>query len=103
MLLRTRDPLPQKEAQHELPSLRREDGLRWGAAAFLFLATFQSFGTLFLSPVLAGYELVTQRNWGKLALALGLVALVYVGLYVGWGYNYLVSFRVAAARGVPGL
>lgn len=72
-----------------------------GTAACLFCAAFLTFGACFLLPVLVGFEIITQKTVRKsLAVVLG-VAVLYVGVDLLWGFNYLAAFRTASALENP--
>ena len=67
-----------------------------GSVLLLFLASFLSFGALFIFPVMLGYEVWSRRSFGRSALtSLALVSL-YLVLARTWHFNYLHSFLIAS-------
>ncbi len=67
-----------------------------GAAAMLSASFLMTFGSLFILPVMAGYDLVVRRSVRKTLIVLGAVAAVHLLLYLATGYNVLGSFRTAS-------
>jgi len=72
-----------------------------GSVFWLFGASFLTFGACFLLPVMAGFEWITRRSlWRSSAVILG-VCLLYLAVYLAWGFNYLGSFTIASALENP--
>lgn len=73
------------------------------AATLIFLGTafFLSFGSLFLLPVLAGFELLHQKSLRRFSLSLLLLVLCYALIYLLTGFNYPRAFFTAAALENP--
>jgi hypothetical protein len=67
-----------------------------GSLAALFFASFLTFATLFLPPVLIGYDLIKRRNVWRSAAILSVLGIVYIILYLLTGFNYLRSFFIAS-------
>jgi hypothetical protein len=79
-----------------------KDPWLWIASALaLILASFLSFGALFVLPVLFGFELWRRRRpYGPILLTAAL-ALFYVGLELLSGFSYLRAFAVASSLENP--
>jgi hypothetical protein len=67
-----------------------------GSIATLFLASFLSFGFLFILPVMAGVELYKNRSLLKSVSSVAGVAVIYAIVHALLHYNYLESFLIAA-------
>jgi hypothetical protein len=78
---------------HRYPPQRY--GILW-TIVFLFISSLMSFGTLFLIPVLLGYEYLCEKSLRKGILTiLGTIG-IYLMIYLLVGFNCSESFVVAA-------
>jgi hypothetical protein len=67
----------------------------------LFLASFMTFLFVFILPVMAGFDLLRRRNvWRSGSIIIGL-GLIYLVIYEAIDFNYINSFRIAAAIDNP--
>ena len=67
-----------------------------GAAAALTASFLLTFVSLFILPVLIGFELIVKRRLKRSAVLIGVVAAVHLLLYFVFGYNAWQSFRTAS-------
>jgi hypothetical protein len=67
-----------------------------GSIIFLFLASFLTFGVVFLLPAILGYELLRHKTALRSGAILLGVALVYVFIYLFFNFNYFNSFKIAS-------
>ena len=68
-----------------------------GAAAMLCAAFLLTFVSLFILPVLVGFDLVVRRTVRRSAVVIGSLAAFHLILYLGTGYDAWHSFRTASA------
>jgi hypothetical protein len=69
---------------------------RWlGTTAYGALALFLSFGAVFLVPVLAAFELATERSARRTLVIGAIIAAVFAALYGLTGFDWLSSLHVA--------
>jgi hypothetical protein len=68
-----------------------------GMVVCTFIASFMTFGFLFIIPVLVVTELVVDRRLVRSGVTILLVAALYLVVDRVLGFNYLASFRTAAA------
>jgi len=75
----------------------------WLVVSFfcLTLASFLSFGTMFVVPVVLAFEYWRSRRPWRSLLLIGLVAGFYLALHAFFGFNYVRSFQVASALENP--
>lgn len=66
------------------------------AAAALSASFLLTFVSLFILPVLAGYELIVRRSLKRWAIVVLSVTVVHLILYFAFGYNAVQSFRTAS-------
>ena len=66
------------------------------AFVFMTLASFLTFGFIFIIPVFIGYEWLTTHQLKRSWLLIGALALLYLIVYVLTGFNYAESFIVAS-------
>lgn len=67
-----------------------------GSVIFLFLSSFMTFNSLFLLPIMAGFEIIRKKSCLKtVSILLGIV-FIYLIIYIFSRFNYLNSFRIAA-------
>lgn len=77
--------------------------VRGGAAhvaaciALLCVALLLTFVSVYIIPVLAGFELVRRRSLLKSTIVIGGVALLFVLICAATGYNEIETFRTASA------
>lgn len=73
-------------------------GTRAAAAAVLclWLSSFLTFMSVFVLPIIAGFELVRKATLRRTLAIVGSVALIYVAIYAFLDYNYWASFRLVA-------
>jgi len=72
---------------------------RWAvpAAAFILTISFLlTYVSLFILPVLLGYELITKRSIRRFAVVLATIIGVHAVLYFATGYNGWAAFREAS-------
>jgi hypothetical protein len=67
-----------------------------GSIVCLFIVSFLTFGSLFLGPVLLGYDVIRRKSITRFAIVFSSLVLVYVMLNVLFGFNYIRSFQVAS-------
>jgi len=67
-----------------------------GAIIFLFLASFTTFGFVFILPPIIIYELLKRRTIIKSIIILFSLIIIYIIIYQATSFNYLNSFFVAA-------
>lgn len=67
-----------------------------GAVAMLSTSFLLTFVSLFILPVLVGFDLLINRSLRRSVIVLGAVGSFYVLLYLLTGYNALMSFRTAS-------
>jgi len=67
-----------------------------GAAAALTTSFLLTFVSLFILPVLIGFELIVKRSIKRSAVVTGAVAAFHLLLYLLFGYNAWQSFRTAS-------
>ena len=75
------------------------DERRWAMAGAVVLVAgsfMLTFVTLFIVPVLVGFDLLIRRSLRRSVIVLGSVGLFYVVLYLLTGYNAFLSFRTAS-------
>jgi hypothetical protein len=73
-----------------------------GSAIFIFMASFLTFGFLFILPIIVGFEVLKRRSvWrsGFIILSLGLI---YIIIYIIFNFNYINSFIIATILNNPG-
>ncbi|GAW94001.1 hypothetical protein [Calderihabitans maritimus] len=63
----------------------------------MFIASFLTFGFLFIIPVLLFYEVLREKNIIKLLITITSLFLIYLVIYVVFNFNYLNSFRIASS------
>lgn len=69
---------------------------------FLLTASFLlTFVSLFILPVLAGFDLIVRRNLKRFFITAGGLIAAYAAIYLFTGYNALQSFRTASAYENP--
>jgi len=66
------------------------------AAGLLSVSFFLTFVSLFILPVLVGFDLSVRRSVKRSAIVLGALAAVYILLFLLTGYNPVESFRTAS-------
>ncbi|MBN2120941.1 MAG: hypothetical protein JW734_07820 [Candidatus Omnitrophica bacterium] len=66
------------------------------SAVCIFLALFLSFGSLFIIPVILGFDIIKRRNIFRSTAIIFFLAVLYALLYRLSGFNYLNSFRIAS-------
>jgi hypothetical protein len=72
---------------------------RWtlpAAAGLLTISFLLTYVSIFLLPVLLGFELITRRSVRRSAVVLATVIGVHMLLYFGTGYNAWAAFREAS-------
>jgi hypothetical protein len=67
-----------------------------GSAVLLAASFMLTFVTLFILPVLVGFDLLIRRSFRRSSVVLGSVAAFYVLLYLLTGYDAFLSFRTAS-------
>jgi hypothetical protein len=67
-----------------------------GAAVAISASFLLTFVTLFILPVLAGFELIVKRSFKRSAIVAAVIAAVHLLLYFGLGYDAVQSFRTAS-------
>src|SRR5204862_6242963 len=67
-----------------------------GAAGALTTSFLLTFVSLFILPVLIGFELIVKRSIKRSAVVTGVVAAFHLLLYLLFGYNAWQSFRTAS-------
>jgi hypothetical protein len=67
-----------------------------GSIIFLFLASFLTFGIVFLLPVIIGYELLRHKTILRSASILLGLGMVYAIIYLLFNFNYFNSFVIAS-------
>jgi len=65
-------------------------------AIFLLLASFLTFGFVFVVPVIVGFEWLTRRSILRSGVVLSAVGIVYVLIYVAFDFNYVESLLIAS-------
>lgn len=74
-----------------------KDGKSIAAAAAALAASFLlTFVSLFILPVIVGFELITKRSVRRSAIVVGSVVGIHVLFYLFFGYNAWQSFRTAS-------
>ncbi len=73
-----------------------------GSIVFVFLASFMTFGFLFVLPVIVITEILRERRPVKSGVTIALLALIYVIVHRVFDFNYLASFATAASLENPG-
>ena len=81
--------------------LRRTPIAVAGGIAGMFCASFLTFGAVFLPPVILSCELVTRRTVHRSVAVLLGTGVIYVAMYLAFGFNYLESLRAASALENP--
>ena len=67
-----------------------------GSTLFLFMASFMTFITIFLLPVLVGFSIWKQQYLGRLlSIIIGIIG-IYLVLFMLFEFNYVNTFRIAA-------
>lgn len=67
-----------------------------GATAMLSAAFLLTFVSLFILPVLIGFDLIVRRSLRRSFLTIGGLAAIHILLYLFTGYNALQSFHTAS-------
>ena len=67
-----------------------------GALVLLVSSLMLTFVSIFILPVLAGYDLVVRRSIKRSAILIGGIACVYTLIYLTTGYDAYHSFRAAS-------
>lgn len=62
----------------------------------LSVALFLNFASVFIFPVIFGYEFFRKKRLNKSIIILGGVILIYLILYLTLGYNYINSMLIAS-------
>jgi hypothetical protein len=70
-------------------------------AIFILLASFLSFGFIFILPVILGYELWGYKSLARSSLIIGFLIVFYLLIYQLTGFSYSQSFFVASALENP--
>lgn len=72
-----------------------------GTLFFLFIASFQTFGFLFLLPVIAGIDIYKRKNIRRFCAVIFSMILIYTSIYMLYGFNYINSFMIASSLENP--
>jgi hypothetical protein len=72
-----------------------------GSVLFLFLASFLTFGFVFVVPVVVGFELIRRHGVRRFGTALLGLVLIYLLVNRFCGFNYLHSFAIASTDQNP--
>ncbi|MEJ7625146.1 MAG: hypothetical protein WKF34_14230 [Pyrinomonadaceae bacterium] len=72
-----------------------------GAAALLLASFLLTFVSLFILPVLVGFDLIVRRSLKRSLLVIGSVVAAHAGIYLLTGYSAFQSFRAASAYENP--
>jgi hypothetical protein len=67
-----------------------------GAAAMLCASFTLTFVSLFVLPVLIGFDLIVRKSIKRTAIVLGAVLAFHMVIYIVTGYDALTSFRTAS-------
>ncbi len=70
-------------------------------ATFVLLASFLSFGFIFILPVIIGYEFWRYKSFARSSLIIGILIIFYLLIYQLTGFSYSQSFFLAAALENP--
>jgi hypothetical protein len=70
-------------------------------ATFVLLASFLSFGFIFIVPVILGYEFWRYKSFARSWRIIGILIIFYLLVYQFTGFSYSQSFFLAAALENP--
>jgi hypothetical protein len=68
-----------------------------GAVAMLCVSFLLTFVSLFILPVLVGFDLIVKKSLRRSVITIGVLGSFYVILYLLTGYNAFQAFRTASA------
>ncbi len=72
-----------------------------GSIVFVFLASFMTFGFLFVFPVIAITEILMARRPVRSGVTIALLTVIYVIVHRVFDFNYLASFATATSLENP--